>query len=90
MYNKDIKIRNMEKTKMENNVKSWEMEKAIVGETIEMPYSKRQGAWVAEFTNWIASVLMLKKMMEQSKLGKSKKIKFTAYALAQKRKNNIL
>ena len=33
---------------MENKVTSWEMEKAIVGETIEMPYSKRQGAWVAE------------------------------------------
>ncbi|MGT2811838.1 hypothetical protein [Streptococcus minor] len=30
------------------NVTSWEMEKAIVNGKIEMPYSKRQGAWVAE------------------------------------------
>lgn len=35
---------------MKKNVTSWEMEKAINGQTIEMPYSKRQGVWVAEIT----------------------------------------
>ncbi|ABN10836.1 TPA: hypothetical protein VNQ84_000408 [Streptococcus pyogenes] len=49
---------------MEINVTSFEMEKAIVEGKIEMAYSKRQGAWVAEIVGTHPTYKLDRKFIE--------------------------
>lgn len=49
---------------MKLNVTSWEMEQAIVNDTIELSYSKRQGVWVAEITGTHPTYKLDRKFIE--------------------------
>ena len=51
---------------MINNTTSWEMEKAIVDGKIEMPYSKRQGVWVAEIVGTHPTYKLDRKFVDAS------------------------